>query len=206
VANMALRQVGLISPPQRAAELLDLFRSAGGVVDYILFEKTPTPVSDVYALHKEAAVRGMFELLVDPLVHSSSGCHLSNPSNGKRISVREWMGDLYDWEKHRLLELRTVAEYGASGERQPSVFAYAYAFSQPVYNAGLPELPDPSALFGELNAQLFGELTDDLDIRVWPDDWSSYFESGKEYWGTFFWTVIPPRMNHIVVVAASTTD
>ncbi|OSZ78942.1 hypothetical protein CAP35_12045 [Chitinophagaceae bacterium IBVUCB1] len=43
-------------------------------------------------------------------------------------------------------------------------------------------------------------------IYKWSDDWSNYFDVGKEWWGTFFWTLYDKTTNHITVIAASTTD
>lgn len=38
------------------------------------------------------------------------------------------------------------------------------------------------------------------------NDWSNYFDAGKEWWGTFFWTLYDKTTNQITVIAASITD
>ncbi len=43
-------------------------------------------------------------------------------------------------------------------------------------------------------------------IYSWSNDWRSYFESGKEWWGTFFWTILNKEKGEITVIGASTTD
>lgn len=37
-------------------------------------------------------------------------------------------------------------------------------------------------------------------------DWSNYFDAGKEWWGTFYWTVFNKKNNTIMVLGASETD
>jgi hypothetical protein len=48
--------------------------------------------------------------------------------------------------------------------------------------------------------------TDHLVIHKWSDDWSNYFDDGKEWWGAFCWSVLDKKKNRITVLAASTTD
>lgn len=48
--------------------------------------------------------------------------------------------------------------------------------------------------------------TGHLVIYKWSDDWSSYFDEGKEWWGAFCWSVLDKETNKIIVIAASATD
>jgi hypothetical protein len=65
---------------------------------------------------------------------------------------------------------------------------------------------EPSQLFDAINREVLGGITDRSIIFQWPDDWSNYFESGKEWWGSFCWTFANPGVDRIVVLTASTTD
>lgn len=47
---------------------------------------------------------------------------------------------------------------------------------------------------------------EDLVIYSWSDDWSSFFDAGKEWWGTYFWTVYNKKNNTIIVIGASESD
>lgn len=47
---------------------------------------------------------------------------------------------------------------------------------------------------------------DVFEIFRWSDDWSNYFDAGKEWWGTYFWTVYNKQNNTIIVLGASATD
>ncbi|QEM04659.1 hypothetical protein DIU31_014475 [Mucilaginibacter rubeus] len=45
-----------------------------------------------------------------------------------------------------------------------------------------------------------------LHIISWSDNWSNYFDDGKEWWGTFCWTIYDSRTNKITFITASSTD
>jgi hypothetical protein len=65
---------------------------------------------------------------------------------------------------------------------------------------------DIDELFRAVNEELFGGLGDHLQILGWSTDWSDCFQAGREWWGSFHWSVRRPERQRIVVVAASTTD
>ncbi len=52
------------------------------------------------------------------------------------------------------------------------------------------------------------EITDETQLIIyeWSNDWSYYFDAGKEWWGTFFWTILKKEKREIIVICASTTD
>ncbi len=47
---------------------------------------------------------------------------------------------------------------------------------------------------------------DDLVIYEWSDNWDIYFNIGKEWWGTFFWTILNKSNKTITIVSASASD
>jgi len=65
---------------------------------------------------------------------------------------------------------------------------------------------EATELFHAINREVLGGLTPESVIFQWPDDWSNYFDSGKEWWGCFLWTLAKPGLGRVIVVAASTTD
>lgn len=46
----------------------------------------------------------------------------------------------------------------------------------------------------------------DFVVYEWSDDWSNFFDDGKEWWGTYFYTVFHKKENRVIVLAASATD
>ena len=60
--------------------------------------------------------------------------------------------------------------------------------------------------FTALNAALFPEGTDDLEVFEWTTDWSNYFDDGHEWWGAGCWSVYDRRMKRYVLIWASDTD
>ncbi len=60
-------------------------------------------------------------------------------------------------------------------------------------------------IYSAINAKLFGNM-EKLTIYRWGTDCSEYFDDGKEWWGTFFWTVYSPQYDWYVGILGSTTD
>ncbi len=84
----------------------------------------------------------------------------------------------------------------------PSHMTYWCAFSEPPY--GVPYSKED---FQKINHALFPvQFRCDLEIYSWNDDFSNYFEDGKEWWGTALWSVYDKWMNRFVIIGASLTD
>ncbi|PTO38765.1 hypothetical protein C6P52_07780 [Enterococcus mundtii] len=45
-----------------------------------------------------------------------------------------------------------------------------------------------------------------LTIYKWNDNWSNYFSAGREWMGTFFWTISDTTSNKLIVIGCSLTD
>ncbi|MBO4566916.1 MAG: hypothetical protein J5695_06790 [Bacteroidales bacterium] len=78
---------------------------------------------------------------------------------------------------------------------------YRKAFLQPPYPNGYTE-----ADFDRVNAALFPNGTDWLEVFEWTTGWSEYFDEGHEWWGTLCLTVLDKTLDRIVVIMASATD
>ncbi len=77
---------------------------------------------------------------------------------------------------------------------------YWYAFLDPPY--GTPYLtPD----FVKFNDVLFPNK-EDTEVYRWNDDFSDYFDDGKEWWGTGFWSAYDKQTGIFVIIGASQTD
>lgn len=85
--------------------------------------------------------------------------------------------------------------------------AYTDAFLKPPYPFGKIGMTnfDKGKLFLEFNQFLFDDITK-ITVYSWQTDCSNYFDDGKEWWGSFFWTVYNPAKKWHIGIAASTTD
>jgi hypothetical protein len=84
---------------------------------------------------------------------------------------------------------------------------YTDAFLKPPYyfgKRGMTNL-DKGHLFLKFNQFLFDDISE-ITVYSWPTDCSNYFNDGKEWWGSFFWTVFNPTKKWYIGIAASTTD
>ena len=60
--------------------------------------------------------------------------------------------------------------------------------------------------FALVNAALFPNGADELEIYEWDTDWSDYFNDGREWWGTLCLTVYDGTLRRFAVITASATD
>lgn len=82
----------------------------------------------------------------------------------------------------------------------PSPLPYWYAFLEPPY--GTHYLKSDFIAFHE---SLFPDQ-EGIEVYRWNDDFSNYFDAGKEWWGTGLWTVYDAKNKLFVVIGASLTD
>jgi hypothetical protein len=208
-----------LSPGQAA--LLGRFGEVGGCVEYVLLDCNPAAGEDVTsaATHRRAAVLGL-EVIRERLAEyaretsRTRGIPVQDffavtinheraaSMTGVRLSCEEFLGPRYDPGRGLLTS--------ASGSTAPD--GYAYAFSDPPYSlydrVNRRRLSDgePAELFQAINRDVLGGVTPASVVYRWPDDWSNYFDAGKEWWGSFCWTFANPGTARVVVLAASTTD
>ena len=80
-------------------------------------------------------------------------------------------------------------------------FSYSYAFLNPPYG-----IIGFESDFKKINSMLFPSGTDALTVFEWSDDWSEYFEAGREWWGAACWSVYDAKLDRFTVILASATD
>ena len=78
---------------------------------------------------------------------------------------------------------------------------YRKAFLHPPYEPGYTD-----ADFDRVNAVLFPNGTEYLQVFKWTTGWSEYFDEGHEWWGTLCITVYDKSLDRFVVILASATD
>ena len=78
---------------------------------------------------------------------------------------------------------------------------YRKAFLQPPYPISYTD-----ADFERVNAVLFPNGTDELEVFKWTTDWSDYFDEGNEWWGSLCLTIYDASLKRFVVIMASATD
>jgi hypothetical protein len=82
--------------------------------------------------------------------------------------------------------------------------SHRYAFFDTPYNLWAEE-QEIREMFDDVNENLIGNLNR-WSVRRWSDDWSSYFEHGREWWGAFLWTFVTSDCQEALWIGASTTD
>jgi len=83
---------------------------------------------------------------------------------------------------------------------------FVSAFLEPPYNMQLGDsIKDRGDYLLKYTKYLFDDLTQ-LSIFKWSCDCSTFFDAGKEWHGTFFWTVYNPTKDWYVGICGSATD
>lgn len=98
--------------------------------------------------------------------------------------------DSYDKEKRKKHRSHSI----------PTPLPYWYAFLEPPHGT-----PYFSSDFITFNDVLFPDK-DSIEVYRWNDGFSSYFDDGKEWWGTGLWSVSDRKNNIAVIIGASLTD
>lgn len=82
----------------------------------------------------------------------------------------------------------------------PRPLTYWFAFLEPPY--GVPYLKSDFVVFNDV---LFPNK-EHCEAYRWNDDFSDYFDEGKEWWGTGLWTIYDGITGVMAVIGASLTD
>lgn len=172
-------------------------------------------IDDIYILSQRAAMDGMKcfdkrmnQKWINKFFQRDSSYKIYREPVGTPISFDEFVGLDY---------INDTLNYQNYGDCD-----LAYVLLEPPYglnlkfyhNYGTPEYYDEkrreySAIY-EMFLNYFILLSeykkDDLIIYSWSDDWSNFFDAGKDWWGTYYCTVYNKQNNTIIVLGASETD
>jgi hypothetical protein len=203
-----------VLPLGSAEAAISAYRDAGGVVEYVLLSPGD---GDTGHRHQEAAVGAVEEIanrweawVVGKMVElgrprSSFGTIEVEASRaaGQPITPQAFAGRAYDWTSERVVSMWEGS--GKVGAGQWMTDGYAEAFSDPPYRlSASPE--QMNQWFQSINRLLFGGIDQDLIVWSWSTDWSTWFDAGTEWWGSYLWTVERPGLPWIAVIGASQTD
>ena len=142
--------------------------------------------------------------------------------DGHEISLREFMGNSFNLDRKNLaLRGKTSAhlnDYFWVGDNEVEENAIKYldfhtsdtsgysdAFVEPPYNLSGSH-KQINKMFWDISNSLFNGFLTKSSIWSWSTDCSNYFDAGKEWWGTYFYTYSLVDTDNIVVLLASTTD
>jgi hypothetical protein len=202
----------LARPGRRLNKALERFGSANGVVDHLAFacEDLAGPAGH------ELVAREMARFL---LMSSEEEERARDPdaTRGERVSLEAVLGARFDLAGRRLLfpsahGLLPPAEAEAvraatNGWGSSDFEGYARAFSDPPYGLSIRSLVKIERLFLDMWRELIGSFEPaEVEVYSWTTEQWSYWDAGREWWGSFLWTVRPPGDRPWVGIAASATD
>lgn len=185
------------------------------------------PVTDIFSLSQYAAVEGMkiFAQRLDDDWYSCKDDVLKKfptfnfdkcfrikiydyKPTGKQISFDEFAGadaqnqsvNVKDYTKWELAYVLLEPPYGIRLPitAKPGSYEY-YATKTKEYTALYHMFLNDFLLLSQYKKE-------DFIIYSWSDDWSDFFDAGKEWWGTYYCTIYNKRNNTIIVLGASATD
>ncbi len=142
------------------------------------------------------------DLVVDYCIVRNEQRYLGYESHRKALKTA--CGDLCEgWNGNPALAVGRIISPDAlfSSEYQDGKLNYRRAFLYPPHQNGYTGKD-----FVRVNAALFPNGTDALEVCEWTTDWSEYFDDGREWWGTLCLTVYDKSLDRFVVIMASATD
>lgn len=150
--------------------------------------------------------------------------------SGRPITLEEFFGPYFDFNKNKVLLrgvqqfLNSVFEYDKPekieyhindhelreskgyGSMEYISCGFCDAFLDPPHSLTIGKtIKERGQYFMDFIELFFSDLHQ-LEMYSWSTDSSDYFEMGKEWWGSFFWTVYNPVKNIYIGIIASTTD
>jgi len=128
--------------------------------------------------------------------------------DGNSVSLQQFLGKYYSVDKnicaHRGRSSQFLNNYFWFGDAElPNnvldttkafecqELGYVYAFFEPPYSIR-GSTKEKEALFRKLETLFFGGFDSRAKIFKWSDNCSNYFDAGKEWWGTYFYTYAAP--------------
>lgn len=227
---MILTEIEYSSAQARFIKELD---KIGAVLETVIL-KPSVLTTNLYSLAKAAAITGM-EILAERhrkwFEQTNSELKIEDYFNieifpneelsGDNIDFGEFIGNGYALEADTL-NLFTY-NYNDKFISQNTEKGFAKALLNPPYSLHIDKVGEfASNVYAEhetksltqvlkkyLTLMLKVNNIDDtkyLTIIQWSNNWSNYFESGKEWWGAFCWTIYDSRDNTIAFIAAASTD
>lgn len=166
------------------------------LLDFVLLQFDGTYLKETS--HKEAVIEAISVF--------NSRLRVGNSLKHQKFYVEE---DKMKCKKSSIEELLLddnddrIKTFETTGYREtPIEISYWQAFSDPPYNTNYTKED-----FRKLNYLLFPiPFRVDLEVYRWNDEFSNYFDDGKEWWGTGFWSIYDKHINRFVIIGASLTD
>ncbi len=119
----------------------------------------------------------------------------------RKLFVPDEDGETWRYDVRRARGTRTGAEALFTSNYPETGLNYRRAFLYPPHGNSYSGKD-----FAKVNAALFPEGTDRLEVYEWTTDWSDYFDEGHEWWGALCLTVYDRQLDRFVVILASATD
>lgn len=153
------------------------------LLDYVILEANEEYKGELS--HKQAVIEALAVL--------NSRIRVGNSLNHPRFFVDE---------DKMICTKCNIEDFFSENDKLSEYMSYWSAFSKPPY-----DIPYDKDDFRKINYSLFPiTFRNDLEIYTWNDDFSNYFDDGKEWWGTALWSVYDKYMNRFVIIGASLTD
>ena len=136
--------------------------------------------------------------------------HIEKGRNDHRMALVWAANALFTDENGEVIWHFDVAKADAREISADELFSFPKDGEKLTYRRAFLEPPYGGSYTGDdfhkLNAALFPNGTDDLEIYEWTTDWSEYFDEGHEWWGTLCVTVYDKSLDRFAVILASATD
>lgn len=204
------------------------FDKSGGCIQFEIFRVQGA--IDEYDSHYHTALQTLKSLQEKNKFFRVTIDEAQLRDSGQRIEAKEFFGPLFNLDERRVLvkgkdenhlndyffhdgqekNTEIIDEksrpYYSSYSDNYTTLGFAGAFLDPphylrtgktIFDHGKYFLDFCDAVFGDLNT---------LVVYTWSTDSSNIFDAGKEWWGSFFWTVYNETKDCYIGIVASTTD
>lgn len=205
---------------------LKAFENFGGDIDFKFFKIDTSTVKD--EAHFQTAKHSIIALQKENQFFKITFDEQNLIGSGTKISLQEFLGPWFDFKLKKPI-LRGIKYpnsmfYYDNEEMHKNAInihdselvkkhtsdlhtnGFTQAFLDPPHGFSVSNtILDTGNYFINFCDFLFSDLNK-IEIFKWNTDCSNYFDVGKEWWGTHFWTVYNPIKDYYIGILASTTD
>ena len=200
----------IIEPQTDIADFLQCYEESDVVLEFVFISReSDVPLGDEKS-HQHAANLGLrfvqkkwddcctINITDDEFSHINNhraGIPTDYLPNGQPISVDEFIGPRNSRSDGFQQRSQNGFYYGSVSS------GFAFALMEPPHG-----IKNPRECFLEFKRVVFSDFPDEMTVYAWETDGPSYFDAGREFWGTFFWTVQVSSKDPIMAIFGSTTD
>ena len=166
-------------------------------LDHVCLKAKTELMGDDFEIHRAAAIKGVNSFLFDESEKRDFFIE-DEKLEGNFVDEQTFAGPFYDIKSKKIKD--PINSWGPT-----TSLGIAAAALYPNCEFRLPSFLEKKRdeFFTEMLSNI---LLYDYFIVEWSTNWSNYFHDGNLYWRSYFWTILFPLNQELLVIGSSVSD